>query len=202
MLIDARKTVIAVACALALGACSDSTEPDEEQLTMEEATALFLGLRAAANPADETIQPIFFSPDSIIVPCPLRGTAKLVGPIPQPVEPVEGVTTLETNYEVTPRGCGVLGGGFHFTVDGNPSVRDILSMSINIATFEIRVEGSTRGTLDWDLGGRTGTCEMDLTLSGEPDLSGGQPSFSASYTGTLCGHDVEIDASSLIVPAG
>ncbi len=201
MLIDARKTVIAVACALAMGACSDSTEPDEEQLAMEEATALFLGLRAAANPADETIQPIFFSPDSIIVPCPLRGTAKLVGTI-QEGEPIDGTATLETNFEVTPRGCGVLGGGFHFTVDGNPSVRDIVSTSINIATFEILIEGSTRGTLDWDLGGRTGTCEMDLTLSGEPDFSGGQPSFSASYTGTLCGYDVEIDASSLIAPVG
>lgn len=194
-----RAGIVAVACTLALGACSDSTEPEEETLAMEEATALLIALRTVG--VDTTVIPIFASADSIIVPCPLNGTAKLVGTIEEG-EPIEGSATLKTDFVVTPRGCGIIGGGFAFTVDGNPSVRDIVSTSINVATFEILVEGTLNGTLDWNLGDRTGTCAIDLTLSGEPDFSGAQPGFSASYTGTLCGYDVDLDASELFNPLG
>ena len=192
---------IGIASVLAAGACSDSTEPEEESLTRDEATGLLLALRTAVNSGAETIQPIFASPDSTIVPCPLNGTAKLVGMIEEG-EPIEGSATLKTDFQVTPRGCRVQGGGLVFTVDGNPGVRDVVAAVIDIQTFQILIEGTLTGTLDWELAGRTGSCAIDLTLGGEPDLSGAGPSFTASYTGTLCGYDVDIDATNLVVPIG
>ncbi|MCY4571489.1 MAG: hypothetical protein OXF01_01705, partial [Gemmatimonadetes bacterium] len=52
------------ATALALGACADSTEPENDPLALAEATALLVGLRSATS--DTTFTPIFFSADSIV----------------------------------------------------------------------------------------------------------------------------------------
>ena len=47
-----------------------------------------------------------------------------------------------------------------------------------------------------------GTCEIDLTLTGRPDFSGPEPTFSARYTGTMCGYEVDFDASEFVSPPG
>lgn len=187
------------ACAVAVGACTDSTEPDSSPLALPEATALFVGLRAATS--DTTFTPIFFSADSIVVRCPLAGRAKLVGSI-EDRPPVNDTARLVTDFDITPTGCGFTSLGFEFTVDGNPSIRDITTTSIVTTTLQFLLDGSTSGALDWELAGRTGTCEIDLTLTGRPDFSGTEPSFSARYTGMMCGYEVDFDASELISPPG
>ena len=186
-------------CAVAVGACTDSTEPDSSPLALPEATALFVGLRAATS--DTTFTPIFFSADSIVVRCPLAGRAKLVGSI-EDRPPVNDTARLVTDFDITPTGCGFTSLGFEFTVDGNPSIRDITTTSIVTTTLQFLLDGSTSGALDWELAGRTGTCEIDLTLTGRPDFSGSEPSFSARYTGMMCGYEVDFDASELISPPG
>ncbi len=186
-------------CAVAVGACTDSTEPDSSPLALPEATALFVGLRAATS--DTTFTPIFFSADSIVVRCPLAGRAKLVGSIEER-PPVNDTARLVTDFDITPTGCGFTSLGFEFTVDGNPSIRDISTTSIVTTTLQFLLDGSTSGALDWELAGRTGTCEIDLTLTGRPDFSGTEPSFSARYTGMMCGYEVDFDASELISPPG
>ncbi len=187
------------ACLVAVGACNDSTEPDSDPLALAEATALFVGLRATAS--DTTLIPIFFSPDSIVVQCPLGGTARLIGGIEERL-PVNDTARLVTDFDINPNGCSFTGLGFQFTVDGNPGIRDITTVSIVTTTFETLIDGSTSGGLDWELAGRTGTCEIDLTLAGRPDFSGSEPTFSARYTGTMCGYEVDFDASELISPPG
>lgn len=184
-------------CALALGACADSTEPENDPLALAEASALLVGLRSATS--DTTFTPIFFSPDSIVVRCPLSGQARLIGGI-QERSPVNDTVRLVTDFDIAPRGCGFTSLGFQFTVDGNPSIRDVTTTSIVTTTLQFRVDGTTTGTLDWELAGRTGTCEIDLTLTGRPDFSGSEPSFSARYTGTMCGYEVDLDASQFISP--
>lgn len=186
-------------CALAAGACTESTEPDSDPLALAEATALFVGLRGSTT--DSTFVPIFFSADSIIVQCPLGGTARLIGSI-EDREPVNDTARLVTDFDIAPRGCSFTGLGFQFTVDGNPGIRDITTLSIITTTFESLVDGSTTGALDWELAGREGTCEIDLTLTGRPDFSGPEPTFSARYTGTMCGYEVDFDASEFISPPG
>ena len=185
------------ATALALGACADSTDPENDPLALAEATALFVGLRAATS--DTTFTPIFFSADSIVVRCPLGGQAKLVGGFEE-MPPVNDTARLVTDFDIAPRGCGFTSLGFQFTVDGNPSIRDITTTSIVTSTFQFLIDGNTTGTLDWELAGRTGTCEIDLTLTGRPDFSGSEPSFSARYMGTMCGYEVDLDASQFITP--
>lgn len=187
------------ACLVALAACTDSTEPDSDPLALAEATALLVGLRAATS--DTTFVPIFFSQDSIIVQCPLGGTARLIGSISE-TPPVNDTARLVTDFDVTPNGCSFTGLGFQFTVDGNPGIRDINTVSIT-SSLETLVDGRTTGALDWELVGRMGTCEIDLTLTGRPDYSGPEPTFSARYTGTMCGYEVDFDASEFVsLPGG
>ena len=133
-------TITLAACLVAVGACSDSTEPDSDPLALAEATALFVGLRGATT--DSTFVPIFFSPDSIVVQCPLGGTARLIGSI-EDREPVNDTARLVTDFDITPSGCSFTGLGFQFTVDGNPGIRDITTLSIVASTFETLVDGST-----------------------------------------------------------
>lgn len=188
-----------VACALVVAACADSTEPESDPLALAEATALLVGLRAATS--DTTFTPIFLSADSIVVRCPLGGRAKLVGSI-EDRPPANDTARLVVDFDITPTGCGFTSLGFQFTVDGNPSFRDITTTSIVTTTLQVLVDGSTTGALDWELAGRTGTCEIDLTLTGRPDFSGTEPTFSARYTGTMCGYEVDLDASRFISPPG
>lgn len=186
-------------CAIALGACTDSTEPETSPLALAEATALLVGLRAATS--DTTFTPIFFSADSIIVRCPLGGQARLIGSIDDR-PPVNDTARLVVDFDIVPAGCGFTGLGFQFTVDGNPGIRDVTTTSIVTTTLQFLVDGSTTGALDWELAGRTGTCEIDLTLTGRPDFSGTEPGFSARYAGTMCGYEVDLDASEFISPPG
>ncbi len=187
------------ACALVVGACADTTDPENDPLALAEATALFVGLRSSTM--DTTFTPIFLSEDSVIVRCPLGGQAKLVLSFVES-PPVNDTARLVTDAEITPRSCTFTGLGFQFTVDGNPSIRDITRTSIVATTFEFLLDGTTTGALDWELAGRTGTCEIDLTLSGAPDVSGGEPTFRARYAGTMCGYEVDLDASEFLSPPG
>ena len=86
-----------------------------------------------------------------------------------------------------------------FTVDGNPNFVYALTIEIIAATFEFNVSGAITGGLSWALGERSGDCDMALTLEAVPDLSDpNNPGLSGAYKGTLCGHEVEIDAATLV----
>ena len=196
----ARLGIIGAVSALTVWACSSSTEPEPDPIALEEATAMLIGMKLTASQQleDTTFSSVIhFSEDSIVVRCPEAGQAKLVGGV---AERQAGDTArLVTDFVVTPRGCVFTSQGFRFTVDGNPSVRDVTTLAIVESTFDILLEGGATGTLDWELAGRTGTCEVDLVLSGGPSVTtGGEPTFTARYKGTLCGYEVDLDASALV----
>ena len=201
----ARLGIVGAVSALTVWACSSSTEPASDPLALEEATAMLVGMKLAASEQlqDTTFSGVIhFSEDSIVVACPDAGRAKLVGGVSEQ-PPVNDTARLVTDFVVTPRGCVFTSLGFQFTVDGNPSVRDVTTLAIVESTFDILLEGGATGTLDWELAGRTGTCEVDLVLSGAPGVTtGGEPTFTARYAGTLCGYEVDMDASALISVTG
>ena len=68
-----------------------------------------------------------------------------------------------------------------------------------VGFFEIfDVSGGTVGTLAWESDDRSGSCDVDLVLSAEPDLSDpDNPGVNGSLSGMLCGHEVEIDVAEL-----
>ena len=176
-------------------ACSDSTGPESDPLTPEEATALFVGLRS--SPADADFEPTLVSEDSVIVQCPRGGQLKVVeSTVIRP--PVNDTASMVSDFRITPMGCGFTASGFRFTVDGHPGIRDITTVSTIGRPLQIWLEGSTSGALDWELAGRTGTCDLALTLSGHPGAPGLPSPSAARYTGAVCGHEVDVDASSIV----
>lgn len=178
-----------------VAACSDSTGPESDPLTLKEATALFVGLRS--SPADADFEPTLVSEDSVIVQCPRGGQLKVVeSTVIRP--PVNDTASMVSDFRITPTGCGFTASGFRFTVDGHPGIRDITTVSTIGRPLQIWLEGSTSGTLDWELAGRTGTCDLALTLSGHPGVPGLPSPSAARYTGAVCGHEVDIDASSIV----
>jgi hypothetical protein len=183
------------ACALVVAACSDSTEPESDPLTLKEATALFVGLRS--SPTDANFEPVLVSADSLIVQCPFGGQVKLVGSIDDR-PPVNDTARVVSIYEITPTGCGFTSEEFRFAVNGDPNIRDVTILSFIGQPFHLLLEGSTSGALDWELAGRTGTCDMSLTLSGDPGVPGLPATSTARYTGTMCGHEVDFDASWIV----
>ena len=188
-----RRHMIAVvlAGALAAGCSEGTTEPPTtaEPLSAAEAMALFEGMSAIQLDSTSTI--IGGSESSIVLACPLGGQVRVAG---MPVdESVADTVRLVSDYTTTPEGCQFASGGLQFTVDGAPDVRQRTVLVMVGFLEHLSLEGTVAGRLDWQSDGRSGSCEIDLVLSGGPDLSATEPSLVAALSGTLCGHEAEID---------
>ncbi len=174
------------------GACSDSTTDPAEPLSMDETEALYLGMQQVAG--DTTPEIISATPDGAVVACPLGGQATMVIEVNE--EMAADTARLDTRTTIDPEGCVLSSQGYEFTVDGNPDVQLEVNIAIVGSTFEFLLDGSLAGGLDWQLDDRSGTCMIDLTLSveiAEPPTG--------SFSGTMCGHEVEFDAGG-VVPTG
>ena len=194
----ARKLMSTVALTLVLGACENDMVEPEHELTEEEAVALLKGMGGLL--ADTTIVPIHVSEDSVVVGCPLGGQAKLLGAF---TEEQQGDTArLGADFLITPTGCVVAADGIQFTVDAGPALRYqlLVELSIEDLTPVFNISGMITGGVDWQLDDRSGNCAMDLTLEAVPDLSDpNAPGLTGVYKGSLCSHEVEIDAADLVV---
>lgn len=181
----------------ALGCGDGATEPDDEPLTMNEAVALFEGMRAIQQ--DSTPRILHASSDSTVVACPIAGRVRLTG---SASESVAGDTLrLESDFTAAPAGCQFSHGGHQFTTDGDPGVRERTVVAIAGLFEHFSIEGTVAGSVDWQLGGRSGSCGIDLVLTGEPDLSGNEPSVAGKLSGALCDHDVELEVQSVPEPS-
>lgn len=193
-------TAVLLAGALAAGCSEGTTEPPvtAEPLSAGEALALFEAMRAIQSDTAPTI--IGGSENSVVIACPMGGQVTFTGGVVE--ESVADTARLTTESTTVPSGCQISNGGMQFTVDGRPDVRERTIITI-VGFFEaFNLDGSVTGALDWQSDDRSGTCEVDLVLSGEPDLSGTEPSAAAVLAGTLCGHEVEIDVTGIPVPSG
>ncbi len=193
----ARNLTAALAAVLAVAGCDDDPTSPADAITEEEAVALFAGVAALVS--DTTLVPIHFSEDSIVVGCPQGGQAKLVV---TDISAGSSGDTAWTTVDVTlaPNGCVVSSGGLTFTTGGDPDFRYLVVVEIIGVFDEVNVTGLVAGGVTWQIGGdRSGSCAMDLTLASAPDLSDpDNPQLGTTFRGKLCGHDVEIDASSLV----
>ena len=178
-----RHLAAAVALPLLATACNDPAEP-REQLTKEEATALFTSLYPL--PYDTTrFKLVGVSGDSVVVSCPQGGRARAVAVI---TDTTRGDTVQwNVNLSIAPDGCKLTGGGSEFTLDGDPNVGERLTIDfLDDGTFSST--GSYAGGLGWELDGRSGSCEIDLKAAGEESTDSG---LKHVHKGTLCGHQVD-----------
>lgn len=193
-------TAVLLAAALAAGCSEGTTEPPvtAEPLSAAESVALFAAMRAIHNDTAAAI--IGGSENSIVRACPLGGQVTLTMSVME--ESVADSVRLTTDATASPSGCQLSSGGMRFTVDGRPSVRERIVTTF-VGFFEaVTLAGSVAGALDWQSDGRSGSCAIDLTLSGEPDLSGTGPSVAGVLVGTLCGHETRLDVEGVSDPSG
>ena len=185
-------------CALAVGCGDGMMEPRDASLTMAEAEALFEGMRAIQM--DSTPRIIRATENSAVVACPLGGQLTLTGMVVD--ESVADTLRLVSDFTASPSACQLSHGGLQFTVDGAPSVRERTAVVIVGLLEHFSLEGSVTGRLDWQLDDRSGSCDIDLVLSGEPDPTATEPSVAAVLSGMLCGHEAEIEVEGVPGPAG
>ena len=193
-----RSTILMVFAALVVGAtaCSDDPTEPEDALTEEEAIGLLNGYRGLL--ATENPEFIEETPTGGIVGCPLGGTAELNLLGGGDEEIVGDTVRLTLDVIINPMNCRVAADGAEYVVTGDPGVREQFRMEV-VGVFEsIEVTGYTIGSLGWEYEGRSGTCEMDLALTAEPDFTDPVNPVDATLTGMLCGHQVTIDEAGLI----
>ena len=184
-----RCAILAVFFAVALVACNDSTTEPTAPLTLEETEALYQGLSELAR--DTTAEVISMTSDGVVLACPLGGQVTALVDFRE--EMAADTARLISHTMLDPDGCVLSSEGYEFTLDGNPNVQIDLTLAIVESTFEFLVEGSMTGGVDWQLGDRSGSCMVDLTLAVDSDLSGAEPMVKATVSGTMCGLEVEFD---------
>lgn len=173
--------------------CEESTTEPAEPLTEQETEALYLGLQHVAM--DTMPEIISVTPDGAVIACPLGGQAT-VG-IDFSEEMAADTARLRTLVTLDPDGCVLSSEGSEFTLDGNPDVRMEIDIAIVGSTFEFLVDGSMTGGVDWQLDDRSGTCMIDLVFG----VDATDPT-NATVSGTMCGHEVEFDATGIVSPGG
>ena len=181
-----------VICVLAAGCGEGTTEPEpvtNVPLTMQEAVALLEAVQGLWK--DTAPQIISETEDGAVIACPLGGRVRATGAGTDEV--VGDTARLVLDLALAPTDCRVSAGGVTFTVDGSPGLRERMELTIVGFLEAFNVEGSSTGTLDWQVADRSGTCEIDLNLNGEPDSSGPEPTFNLTQSGRLCGHSVEVE---------
>lgn len=174
--------------AVAPGCRDGTTEPGGDLLAADEAVALFEGMRAIEQ--DSMPRILHASGDSVVVACPVSGRLRVTGRFS---ESASGDTLrLETEFTFAPAGCRFSREGREFTADGDPGIRERAVVVIAGPGEHIGIDGAVTGVVDWQLAGRSGSCEVDLALTGEPARPGG-PSATGMLSGRLCGHDVQLE---------
>ena len=184
----------AIALVLGAGACTDTGVEPEEQLTEQEAMDLLDGYRTLLLEGEPTV--ISETVGGALIDCPLGGRAEFQGGGED--EMVGDTARLNVNININPMGCRVSANGNEFTITGDPGVREEFSVEI-VGLFEsFDISGTTVGTLSWEADDRSGTCDIGLVLSAEPDFSDpANPGATGTLSGMLCGHEVEIDVAEL-----
>jgi len=185
-----RCKVLGVLFATAMVACDDTTTAPAEPLNMDETEALFLGIQELVS--DTAPNFVSVTADGGVIACPLGGQVTAAWDIR---EEQEGETArLITDVTLDPADCLLSSEDYEFTLDGNPNVHTVIAIGIVGSTLEFQIEGSITGGVDWQLDDRSGTCMIDLILSAEVNNTGTDPTPRATFSGMMCGLEVEFDA--------
>lgn len=185
--------VALVAVAVGTWGCGNgATEPEEPVLTLEESEALLLAINLVGTRALEADPSSFAGNVSLTANCAGGGVVNAGGTL-IPSETETGFRLL-ANLTIVPEGCVETANGRTFTLDGAPSLRQTGTYAFSMPeelelVFDLDV--SMVGALDYQLEGRTGTCEVSVTV--ESRLNFGNLMQTGSASGTLCGNTVDID---------
>ena len=206
--------LLLVPTTLALTACEDSTGPDEDQMTQDEANALVQGLYGGsllayggillqADPDILTVVPPGAPlPLDASTPCAEGGEAAFSGSATISIDEARGSLEVELSGTLTPSGCTFTGGGTTFVLESNPGLAQTGSVILVLEDFSFSINITSSGSFNWTSGTRSGSCDLDNTITSEISmvdsaLSGAIPT--ATITGSVCGlsvnRDIELTAT-------
>lgn len=174
------------------GCGDDATGPEEDMLTLEESEALMEVIQLIGVQGSEEELATFGG--TITVSCPGGGEVTASGTaIPSGTE-TGGVLSLDLT--LVPTDCVVTADGRTFTLNGSPSLRETGTFGVSIPTeltvlWEIDL--AFFGTLAYELGGRSGICDISARTVLQVDLAA--LSQTGSSSGTVCGNTVDVDLS-------
>ena len=174
------------------GCGNGATEPEEPVLTLEESEALLRAINLVGTRPFEADPASFAGTVSVRANCAGGGVVNAGGTL-IPSDTETGFRLL-VNLTIVPEGCVETASGRTFTLDGAPSLRQTGNYAFSmpeelVIVFDLDV--SMVGALDYELEGRTGTCEVSATVDTRLNFSNLMQTGSVS--GTLCGNTVEID---------
>lgn len=198
----------------ALAACESSTEPDEDQMTQDEANALVQGLYGGsllaygglllqADPSMLTLVPPGAPlPVEGTAPCDEGGEATFSGNATISINEAQGSIELELSGTLAPSGCTFTGDGATFVLDSTPGLAQTGTVFISMEAFSFSINIASSGSFNWTSGTRSGSCDLDNTITSEISLadaalSGSVPT--ATVSGSVCGlsvsRDIELTAA-------
>ena len=184
----------------ASGGVSASAEITVQQpLAPGEATALFLGLTLGVEDWDPALTRSVeqtATTTTVVRDCPLGGRLTTNQEIAVQVRD-DGIRA-STDIAQHQTACGFEYEDIVFTVDGDLRIQ--LTIVLRGTELSIRgLSGSVDGQLDWMIEDRSATCTIALeVVLGENPLDPAEPL--AFFVGSVCNYDVEIEASSWVVP--
>lgn len=189
---------LALPAMLALAACESSVAP-AGTLSDEDLQDLAAALESVAQGAMTTSGPSFSESAeegtgprpiattfTMTVGCPVSGTLSIAAESKGEVDRATHSMTLATTATVTHDECAVRNRrGVTITVNGNPNV----VMTSNIKVVDGRPSGiqtsTQKGAFTWSTTeGASGTCEIDVTSSFDPDTR------TRTVSGTNCGRTI------------
>ncbi len=174
------------------GCGNGATEPGEPMLTLEESEALLMAINLVGTRPLETDPASFAGTVSVRANCAGGGVVNAGGTL-IPSDTETGFRLL-VNLTIVPEGCVETANGRTFTLDGAPSLRQTGNYAFSMPEelgFVFDFDVSMVGALDYQLEGRTGTCEVSATVESRLNFSNLMQTGSAS--GTLCGNTVDVD---------
>ncbi|MCY3545976.1 MAG: hypothetical protein OXH51_00550 [Gemmatimonadetes bacterium] len=187
---QAKPLFAAALVAVAVVGCGDSSTAPDEGLKLGEAEALYDALREMALFAFPETGGLFPATSTLTRTCSRGGEVTVSAEF----ELVTDDSSVQLNFDIDPDACGVASQGWEFKLDGNPDVKIVLTVRSSADFTESLIDGSVTGGVDWELDDRSGTCMIDLMLSGGVVQNFSEPQAFGTAAGTMCGLEVEFDA--------
>jgi len=200
--------ILTLAAAIALGACSDSTEPEMDPITEAEAAELasfLMGQSFGATGMPVTFQEIARMDPGARPPlararidfdqtvtetgaCPLGGSVEVTGAVDGFSDDETGEFQIDATQTQVYSACAAQGesGDFSFTLNSAPSVVSDFYLAMD-PQGDMMALGFVEGALDWTSGDRSGRCDIDF----EFDIETEGQNLSMSASGVVCNVTLE-----------
>jgi hypothetical protein len=194
------QVVLLSAIVIVLAMCSNPSEPEENTpLSERETEELLVAMMVVLSDTMPQITAVH-GPEEFTIACPEGGDARVTFSATEGA-PNDSTVSITLEVGFMPSECGIKGSaGTDFTVSAEQKVDFSTMLTIQGFFADLQLEGGLDGQLDWEVENRSGMCtiDMDAEIEVETDLSDAR----SVMVGSACDHELTLDISSIVQPAG